>query len=131
VTQTQVVGMTLFQILGVGLTGGFALLSCIGAWRRQVGRVSGAFWTLVWTAAALSIALPETTVTVARALGIARGADLVFYCAILAMMVGFFLIYVRLRRIDRAITVLVQRIALDEAPPSPDAGTAGPRRDAE
>src|SRR5262245_43443557 len=108
--------MTAFQIVGIGLTGTFAILSVIGAWRRQVGRISGLFWGLIWIAAAAAIAYPELTVVVARALGIARGADLVFYFAILGMMVGFFMVYVRLRRIERNISLLVRRIALDDAP---------------
>jgi hypothetical protein len=118
--------MTIFQIFGVGLAGTFAALTLVGAWRRQVGGLSGTFWSLIWTAAALAIAFPESTVVVARALGIARGADLVFYSAILAMMIGFFLVYVRLRRLERNISLLVRRLALDEAP-EPGGGDARAR----
>jgi hypothetical protein len=110
--------MTIFQIFGIALTGTFAAFTLIGAWRRQMGRLSGTFWSLIWLAGAFAIAYPESTVWVARALGIARGADLVFYLAILGMMIGFFLVYVRLRRMERNISLLVRRIALDEAPES-------------
>jgi hypothetical protein len=105
-----------FQIVGVGITGAFAVLTVAAAWRRQVGRASAVFWTLVWSAAGTAIAYPNSTMIVARTLGIARGADLVFYCAILGMLVGFFLVYVRLRRMERNISLLVRRMALDEAP---------------
>ena len=119
--------MTVFQIFGVGLTGTFAVFTLVGAFRRQMGRVSGAFWSLIWTAAALAIAFPQSTVLVARTLGIARGADLVFYFAILGMMVGFFLVYVRLRRLERSISLLVRRLALDEAPEASPRARSGTR----
>jgi small membrane protein len=48
-------------------------------------------------------------------LGIGRGADLVFYCGILAMLVGFLLFYIRYRRVEEEITLLVRHIALLEA----------------
>src|SRR5688572_29342815 len=100
--------MTIFQILGIGLSLAFAALSLRGELRGQVGIRGGAAWIGLWVAVAIAIAFPQSTVVVARALGIARGADLVFYCAILGMLVGFFLIYVRLRRIDRNISLIVQ-----------------------
>jgi hypothetical protein len=108
--------VTIFQILGVAVAALFAATSVRAQARGQVGGRSGMAWLALWTAVALAIAFPGTTVVVARALGISRGADLVFYCAILGMLVGFFLVYVRLRRIERNITVLVQQLALADLP---------------
>jgi hypothetical protein len=61
---------------------------------------------------AIAIGAPDTTRVVARALGIGRGADLVFYCAIVGAALGFFAIFVRLRALDEQITVLVRLSAL-------------------
>ena len=65
--------------------------------------------------ATIAIAQPETTVAAARLLGITRGADLVFYLAILGMIIGFFAVYLGLRRLEGEITSLVRNIALQQA----------------
>jgi len=51
----------------------------------------------------------------AHALGIGRGADLVFYCAVVIMMIGFWMVYVRLRGLRREMTMLVRHLAILEA----------------
>lgn len=48
-------------------------------------------------------------------MGIGRGADLVFYCAVLAIMVRFWMVYIRLRRLRQEITLLVRHLAVREA----------------
>ena len=109
--------MTRFQIVAISLAGGFAILSLAAVFRHWIGTRSGLAWFLLWSSAALAVAFPDLTVLVARMLGIARGADLVFYCAILGMFVGFFAVYVKLRRLERTLTLIVRHIALVEAPP--------------
>lgn len=104
--------MNLFQILGtVG-----ALLAVLvvarAVARKRLAPGPGFLWLALWIAAGAFIARPEWTVFVARRLGIARGADFVFYCAILAGMVGFLAFYLRLRRLDAHLTHLVREIAL-------------------
>lgn len=115
--------MNAFQVIGVGLCGLFAMGILISAVRHRVGPWVGAAWLILWVGAGVAIARPELTVLVARALGIARGADLVFYSAILAMFIGFFAVYMKFRRIEGGITTLVRHIALLEAH-----GDAGARR---
>ena len=123
--------MNAFQILGLGLSAFFVLLSVLAVARGRLGRRPAAAWILLWAAAALAIARPQLTVLVARALGIDRGADLIFYLAILAMFAGFFLIYVRLRRMDEALTTVIRHLAIEEAadgaptPPAPDEPETG------
>jgi hypothetical protein len=63
----------------------------------------------------VALVRPEWTAAAARFLGIARGADLVFYCSILSAMVGFLLTYLRLRRLESEITRLVRELALARA----------------
>lgn len=107
--------MSPFQILGIGFTGLLALAVAIGGWRRRLAPGPALLWVLLFTAAAAAIARPSLTVLAADALGIDRGADLVFYCAILAMFAGFLLIYVRIRRIEGHITILARHIAISAA----------------
>lgn len=85
--------------------------------RRTIAPRVGFAWGLLWIAAAVLIARPELTAIVARALGIGRGTDLVFYFAILAMGFGFFTTYVRLRRIEADMTRIVRELALHSAQP--------------
>ncbi|MCB0324188.1 MAG: DUF2304 domain-containing protein [Bdellovibrionales bacterium] len=111
--------MSLFQI------GGFAFLGALCFWVGRgirVGRIpryAAAVWLLLCVIAAVLIADPRLTVLAARALGIGRGADLVFYSAILGSLFGSFLFYVRIRRIENKLTGIVRELAIREAlPPS-------------
>ena len=107
--------MNIFQILGVGLKGGTAVLILATAVRRRQPPAPALLWTLVFAAAAVAIAAPQLTVVAANALGIVRGADLVFYCGILGMLLGFFRVQVRLRRLDESITILTRELAVRTA----------------
>jgi hypothetical protein len=118
--------VTTFQVVGVALASSFAVVTLLATLRSWIGRRSGIPWVALWVLAGFTIAFPETTVIVARALGIARGADLVFYCAILATLVGFFAVYLRIRQIERNITLLVRRMALDGAPGPEEGEPASP-----
>lgn len=101
-----------FQILALLLSGTFLTLVVAGMAQRRLGWRSGLAWSLLWVTTALLVTFPQTTVVVAGWLGITRGADLVFYFSILAMFVGFFLVFLRLRRIDRHLTEIVRTVAL-------------------
>ena len=57
-----------------------------------VPRLSGVLGILFWSAAAIAIARPDLTSLVANAVGINRGADLVFYLAILGGVKCLFLL---------------------------------------
>lgn len=109
--------MSTFQLVGITLTSVFACLSLAARFRGRIGSRSGLAWVILWLSAGAAIAFPESTAMLARFLGISRGADLVFYSAILGMLMGFFAIYVKLRRIERNITTLVREVALSQAPP--------------
>jgi hypothetical protein len=92
---------------------------CVGsliAWlRRWVSRREGLGMALVWLAAGVATAWPDVTSRVARALGIGRGADLVMYCAVVVMMIGFWMTYIRLRQLRREVTLLVRHLAIAQA----------------
>ena len=110
--------MTVFQIAAFILLGlALAATVTLAVRNRIAGRVAFA-WSLLWIAAIVAIARPQLTVTVANALGIARGADLVFYLAILGMLVGFFAVFVRMRRFETEMTRVVRELAL-RAPGEP------------
>ncbi len=118
--------MNLFQILALAVVGLLLLVSVTGVLRGSVARRDGILWTLLWLAAGVAIVRPGLTRVVAKALGIGRGADLVLYCAVVVMMIGFLMTYSRLRRIQRDLTLVVRHIAKREVAvnPSPAEGNA-------
>lgn len=108
-----------FQIIALVVVAGLFIFTVTALVKRSASRREGCAWALLWVVAALAIAWPEVTTHAAHALGITRGADLVLYCAVVVMMIGFLMVYVRLRRLQRDLTVLVRHVAIREAAISP------------
>jgi hypothetical protein len=107
--------MTVFQGLVLMLFSLLAAVTLSAAFRGIVRKRIAVMWLAIWTAGAGAIIWPRSTVVVARSFGIGRGADLLLYVSVLLMLVGFFYVYGRFRRLDRQITVLVRRLALESA----------------
>jgi small membrane protein len=122
--------MNVFQGLVLML---FSLLSAVtlsAAIRGMIRKRIAVFWLAIWTLGGLAIIWPRSTMLIARYLGIGRGADLLLYLSVLLMLVGFFYVYGRFRRLDRQITLLVRRLAIEHtelrssiAPPPPSVGS--------
>jgi hypothetical protein len=118
-----------FQLLGISLLGCLTVLTLGAAARRRLTPLAAAAWSALWIGAALAIARPNSTIVVAHALGIQRGADLVMYCAILSGLGAFFSTFLRLRRLEAELTLVVRELALHEAagqhePPVPSPHSA-------
>ena len=111
--------MNLFQILALAVVAILLLVSVTAVFRGSVARRDAILWTLVWLAAGVAIVRPDLTRVVAKALGIGRGADLVFYCAVVVMMVGFLMTYSRLRQLRRELTLVVRHMAKRDAVVNP------------
>ena len=107
--------MNLFQILATAMVTGLFCLSLAAMLRGWATRREGLAWSVVWLATGLAILQPDLTTVVAKSLGIHRGADLVLYCTVIVMLVGFFMVYARLRRLRRDVTLLTRHLALREA----------------
>lgn len=107
--------MTSFQWIAFVVLGISFVITLALTVRRRIAPRVGFAWGMLWIAAAVAIARPELTATVAKALGIGRGADLVLYIAILAMVFGFFAVYVRMRRIESDLTKIVRELAIRNA----------------
>lgn len=100
----------MLPLLALFLAGGI-----LAAARGGLGRRAGLTWAVVWLGAAVAVIWPDVTQWLANRLGITRGADLIFYCAVLVMLIGFWMVYLRLRRMREDITRLVRHLALREA----------------
>ncbi len=109
------VGVNAFQVIFVPFCALLALRALLRTWWGRVPKLSGALGILLWSAAAMAIARPDLTSLVAQAVGITRGADLVFYLAILGGLSVCFYFYQRDRQLENLITELVRREAVRNA----------------
>ena len=76
---------------------------------------------VIWIAAAVAIYRPVLLTQLAKILGIQRGADLVLYVAVLFFVGICLFLYSCYIRQQKQITLLVRRLAIQEAEP-PDSG---------
>jgi len=107
--------MNVFQYISIGVLG---LLTAFSIWAMLRGRARPAVaigWVLVWLSTLVAILFPEAVTSLARNLGIQRGADLVLYAAVLAGLMGFFFLLTKFRATQRQITLLTRRIAIYDA----------------
>ncbi len=111
--------MIFFQWISLPVIIFLALRSGTKLVRGDGPRWMHAAGTLVWLLAALAIAMPDSTTTFARALGIGRGADLITYLLAIAYLVTTFYFYHRYRQLTVDLTTLTRHLALLSAQ-SPD-----------
>lgn len=107
--------MNLFQIIALLVLGLLLVITVAVTVRERARKREGFAWVIVWLAAGVAIAWPDITTKIAHLLGIRRGADLVFYCAVVVMLVGFLMVYVRFRRMQRELTLIVRHLAIRDA----------------
>jgi hypothetical protein len=111
----NILALSLFQQIAVPFLVLLFLGTVVAVAKGWATRREGTISTIVWLAAAAAILRPLAVSRLAQGVGIDRGADLVSYCAVLAMMIGFWMVYIRLRRLRREVTLLVRHVALLEA----------------
>jgi hypothetical protein len=79
---------------------------------------------LLFLTATTLIIFPDLTTTIAHALGVGRGADLLLYVSLIAGIDAALLLYLRIRDLEQKITRLVRDVALRDARHT--AGTTAP-----
>ena len=104
--------MTPFQIILIAFFGVMVSGTLLAIARSWASRSTLVMWLAVWLLRLLAACWPEGTTTLASWLGIRRGADLLLYCTALGSILGFFMMYLRLRRVRRDLTVLTRQIAI-------------------
>lgn len=72
------------------------------------------FWILFWVVAGTVAALPQTADTLARIVGVGRGADVVIYLSLIVIFYLIFRLYVKIEQVESEITKLVRKLSLDE-----------------
>lgn len=71
-------------------------------------------WILFWLAGAVIVILPNATSYFAKLIGVGRGADAVVYLSVALLFFIVFRILVNQRKIERIVTTLTRKLALDE-----------------
>ena len=102
----------IFLIVALGLATTVILHAMI---THRIGRFAGMVVILILIAGIMASISPNQTTSIAKAIGISRGTDLLLYIMVLAVLQGFLLVYLRLRRVRRELTILVRKLALLEA----------------
>lgn len=106
--------MSIIQIL-ITVFAIFALSRTIWQFKRGVLTF---MWLLIWLVFWLSVGfvavLPQTADMVARVVGVGRGADAVIYASLLALFYLIFRVYIKIEQVEREVTGLVRKLALDE-----------------
>ncbi len=104
--------MNAFQVVILVVLAGLAVATVVSACRNGLSLGLAIVLSAMWVVGAVLAIRPATATDVARLLGIGRGADLVLYCSVLLMLVGFFMVYIRIRRLRANLTELVREIAI-------------------
>jgi hypothetical protein len=104
--------MNSFQLFGISIVGILVVFTVANIFRYRGRTRTSVLWLLVWVVTGAVLLKPSLAVGIARMMGIGRGADLVFYVNVLITLGGFFIVYLRHRRYERQITLLVREIAL-------------------
>ena len=117
--------MTVFQITVTTLGSALLLFTIAAAIRGAATRREALFWSLLWVGMVVAVNRPDLLTGFARRLGIGRGADLLLYATVIAMLVGFVMFYARLRRLRRELTILTRELALRDAARGSDSDADG------
>lgn len=110
--------MLIFQILFVPLMFFVAVLA-FGVFLRKRSFLH-LFYALIGLCGAIFIGFPELTNYVAKIMGVGRGSDLVTYIAILFFLWSNFQLYVRHKKTEENITLLVREIAIKNPVKTPE-----------
>jgi hypothetical protein len=122
--------MTLFQWLMAPLMIASAIICLLRVHRGSLPRFGGLAWTVIWMAGTLLILKPGLTTSIGSFLGIGRGADFVFYLAVVSGLYALLALYRRVRHMEITLTELGREQAIRDVtaplrPGPPDGGTAG------
>ncbi len=71
-------------------------------------------WSVFWVVVLSATLWPKTTDIIAQAFGVGRGVDFFIFISILALFFLIFKIIVKIEKIERDITKIVRKVAIDE-----------------
>lgn len=107
--------MSALQTLIVLLFATLAVLTLAAGMRGTAPKRVVAAGLVLWAFGAIATIWPDTIADLAHALGVGRGPDLLLYMTTISLAVACFYMYARFRRVERQLTLLVRRLAMDAA----------------
>lgn len=87
------------------------------AQKKNLARGFLFLWLIFWLVALFFVLSPNILSGLAALLGIGRGVDLAVYLAIIALFYLVFKLYTSLSELNRKLTHIIRKIALDEQEP--------------
>jgi small membrane protein len=81
---------------------------------KDINRVAFLGWLVIWLLAAGVVIFPELSSYLANRVGVTRGADLVLYIAVIVLFYLVFRLLMRIERLEKSITKLIQDLAISE-----------------
>ncbi len=107
--------MTPFQWLALAVLSAVLVLEASQLFRQPANWAMVLFRGSVWCCAAIAIARPALTQSLANRIGIQRGADLVIYLLALTFLATSFFLYARTVRLQRQVIALARELAMMQA----------------
>ena len=86
--------------------------------RKEITFRETFFWAVFWILVTMAVIFPKATDVFAQKLGVGRGADLLVYLAVIFLFYLIFRVFIRLEKIEKDITKIIRKIALEENPKS-------------
>ena len=71
------------------------------------------FWILLWVVVIIISVIPSVTSPISNVFGIGIGIDLIVYLSIIILFYLIFRLYVKLESVEKEITMVVRKIALN------------------
>ncbi len=92
----------------------FAITRTYGQYtKRQVSKYWFIAWTSMWAVVVLVALMPQAIDELARLVGVGRGADLLVYTGVVALLYAVHRLMVRQQKLNEEVTELVRTIAID------------------
>ncbi len=82
--------------------------------KKEINILELLIWSIIWSAIVFVVINPNIANFIANLVGVGRGADLVIYISIITIFYLLFRIIVKIERIERDITKIIRKIALDD-----------------
>ena len=94
----------------------FVVVKVFARYRNGDLRLSGLlFWIGFWMLATVIVVWPNSTMQLAKILGVGRGVDAIMYFALALLFFVFFRTTVKIEQLNRDITKLTRKITLLES----------------
>jgi len=93
----------------------FAIVGLVALSQMRTARILSSALMILCALAMLSVLFDEFAIRVANAVGVGRGADLIFYLFIPAALLTQLLLYLNCKSLERSITELSRHVALANA----------------